>query len=369
MFGFRRGSARPTETAASDASPGAAAKDGDPYDLAPIVAFVVNANSRIASANQLARARFTGIAPGMTVLEAFGQHLLAEPVAASLDDGERRTFAVRVFADGWGTYRATLVPFDGSVAVYLVDETEAADFQALRSQFLTNASHELRTPLTGVSAILEALEPDDLDPATRGRFIGRAREETARLTGLIHDILLLSELESERNAPIGETTDLAAVARSVVGEMVEPAAAVGILLDADAETPAVTALAPALARTLVQNLTENAVRYAGTGSEVIVRVRSTEAEVILEVADDGVGIDEVHLPHIFERFYRADPSRSREVGGTGLGLSIVRHVAERAGGRAEVQSRVGRGTTVRVVLPNAGPTTGYRPTTEFDEEM
>ena len=353
--------------AVPETRPDSSPDDHSPYDLAPIAAFVVTADARIASVNQLARERFTGITVGMTVLEAFGQHLLAGPVAASLEDSEGRTFAVRIFADGWGTYRATLAPFDGSVAVYLADETEAADFQTLRSQFLTNASHELRTPLTGVSAILEALEPDDLDRATRQRFIGRAREETARLTGLIHDILLLSELESG-SAPIGETTDLAAVARLVVDEMVEPAAAAGLLLDVEAEDATLVALPAALARTLVQNLTENAVRYAGAGSDVIVRVRSNNGDAVLEVADDGIGIDEVHLPHIFERFYRADPSRSREVGGTGLGLSIVRHVAERAGGRAEVQSRVGRGTTVRVVLPNVHPTTGYRHATEFDEE-
>jgi two-component system, OmpR family, phosphate regulon sensor histidine kinase PhoR len=327
------------------------------FDLAPTAAVVVNAESRVEATNAVARERFSGIAQGRTVLEAFGQHLLAEPVATSLRDGEVRRLSVRVFSDGWGTYRATLVPFGTpgkrKLALYLGDETEAADFQLLRSQFLTNASHELRTPLTGLSAMLETLDDDELEAGTRRRFISRAREEAARLAGLVHDILLLSELEAERNVLDKTRTDLAQIAATVVAETDEPAAVVGILLNIEAGEPVHIQLTPSLTRTLVQNLVENAVRYAGVGSEVIIRVRQDGSDAVLEVIDDGIGIDEAHLPHVFERFYRADPHRSREVGGTGLGLSIVRHVAQRLGGRAEVESRVGRGTTVRVVVPRA----------------
>ena len=113
-----------------------------------------------------------------------------------------------------------------------------------------------------------------------------------------------------------------------------------------------------MAGTVVRNLMENAVRYSGPQSTVVARLTASEPPpertgdwVALEVMDNGVGIPERHLPHVFERFYRADPSRSKQMGGTGLGLSIVKHIAERFGGEATASSREGFGTTVRVVLP------------------
>jgi signal transduction histidine kinase len=103
--------------------------------------------------------------------------------------------------------------------------------------------------------------------------------------------------------------------------------------------------------TVVRNLLENAVKYAGPGATAVIRVRRGDDTVVLSVADDGAGIPERHLPHVFERFYRADPSRSKSLGGTGLGLSIVKHIAERFGGAAAVSSREGFGTTITVTLP------------------
>jgi signal transduction histidine kinase len=110
-----------------------------------------------------------------------------------------------------------------------------------------------------------------------------------------------------------------------------------------------------MARTVFQNLVENAVKYGGPNARVVVEVRADTAAGVAElvVSDDGPGIAERHLPHVFERFYRADPSRSKRLGGTGLGLSLVKHIAERAGGRAEAVSREGFGTTVTVTIPLA----------------
>ncbi len=124
----------------------------------------------------------------------------------------------------------------------------------------------------------------------------------------------------------------------------------------DAEVPGEpveTPLTDRMARTVARNLVENAVRYAGAGAVARVRVERLGDEAVLSVADDGVGIPERHLAHVFERFYRVDASRSRRLGGTGLGLSIVKHIAERFGGGARVTSREGFGTTVTVVLPVA----------------
>jgi signal transduction histidine kinase len=110
-----------------------------------------------------------------------------------------------------------------------------------------------------------------------------------------------------------------------------------------------------MARTIARNLLENAIKYAGPGAVARTSVAADDGEVTLVVADDGAGIPERHLPHIFERFYRADPSRSKRMGGTGLGLSIVKHIAERFGGRVSATSREGFGTTITVVLPAPRP--------------
>ena len=122
-------------------------------------------------------------------------------------------------------------------------------------------------------------------------------------------------------------------------------------LELNADGPAWTPLTDRMAATVVRNLVENAVKYAGPGATAATTVGREGDVVTLTVADDGAGIPERHLPHVFERFYRADPSRSKRLGGTGLGLSIVKHIAERFGGRAEASSREGFGTTITVTLP------------------
>jgi signal transduction histidine kinase len=124
---------------------------------------------------------------------------------------------------------------------------------------------------------------------------------------------------------------------------------VRLVVDGDEE--AWTPLTERMARTVVRNLVENAVKYAGHGATATATVRRRDGDVVLTVADDGAGIPEMHLPHVFERFYRADPSRSKRMGGTGLGMSIVKHIAERFGGTAEAASREGFGTTVTITIP------------------
>ena len=128
-----------------------------------------------------------------------------------------------------------------------------------------------------------------------------------------------------------------------------------MLLDLDVEGPAWVPVTETMARTVARNLMENAIKYAGPGATATVSVSREEGAVTLRVADDGAGIPERHLQHIFERFYRADPSRSKRLGGTGLGLSIVKHIAERFGGAVNAQSREGFGTTITVTLPEANP--------------
>ncbi|HSJ73467.1 MAG TPA: ATP-binding protein [Miltoncostaeaceae bacterium] len=324
----------------------------------PFVALRVDRDGRLVEANPVALERFPFLVAGMTVLEAFSEHRLARRVDAALEGLSRQSFEVRLFAGGRRTYRAAVEPYEVGEArealVFLTDQSEAVAYQELRSQFVANVSHELRTPLTGLRGLLEALDDPGMDPETRRDFVSRAASETQRLEALITDILFLSELETTPGLPSSSRSDLAQAAAATVADLQEVAEEHGVRLQLDADGPAWTPLTDRMAATVVRNLVENAVKYAGPGATAATTVRREGDAVTMTVADDGVGIPERHLPHVFERFYRADPSRSKRLGGTGLGLSIVKHIAERFGGRAEASSREGFGTTITVTLPAEG---------------
>jgi signal transduction histidine kinase len=325
------------------------------FDRLPTIALRLDGDGRILEANGLARARFPFLEPGLPLLDAFTEHELVTRVAEAMSAGRTDELVVRLFAGGRRTYRVHVAPYDVAGArealMFLSDASDAVAYQELRSQFVANVSHELRTPLTGLRGLLEALEDPEMDAVTQAAFVGRARRETERLEALIADVLFLSELEATVGLHHDERSDLSAAARVAAESLAGAAAEQGVEVEVDAPTSAWAPLTERMARTVVANLLENAVRYAGRGARARASVRVEEDQVVVEVADDGAGIAERHLPHVFERFYRADPSRSKRLGGTGLGLSIVKHIAEHSGGEASATSREGFGTTVRVVLP------------------
>lgn len=325
----------------------------------PVAAVQVGPEGVITGTNPAAVGSFPFLRPGLGVLEAFGDHLLAGRVREALDTGEALRFELRLFVDGRRTFRVVVAPFEvrgcREALITLADTSEATAYQELRSQFVANVSHELRTPLTGLRGMLEALEDPEMPPALRDDFVRRSRSEADRLEALITDILFLSDLEAAQGGFTGELSDIGAVAPVVVGGLAGEAGEQGVSLSVDAPEGLWTPLTDRMAHMVVRNLVENAVRYAGPGAIAVVRARRVGDCVEVEVADDGLGIPEKDVPHIFERFYRADPSRSRRLGGTGLGLSIVKHIAERLGGEASITSREGFGTTVRVVVPSAEP--------------
>lgn len=325
----------------------------------PSVALRLDAGGRMLEASRRAHERFAFLQPGMSVLEAFSEHVLAGRVDAALATLEPQRFEVRLFDDGRRTYQAVIEPYalpgGPEALLLLMDATEAVAYQELRSQFVANVSHELRTPLTGLRGLLETLDDPAMDDATRADFVARGIAETQRLEALITDILFLSELEATAGLPLDATTDLVAAVEDAALDLTEAAGANGVRIVLHTDAAAWCPLTEAMAHTVARNLLENAVKYAGPGAVADVSVRTVADEVVLTVADDGAGIPERHLAHIFERFYRADPSRSKRLGGTGLGLSIVKHIAERLGGRVAATSREGFGTTVTVAIPAAPP--------------
>ena len=242
----------------------------------------------------------------------------------------------------------------GGAVVTLLELTALRRLETVRRDFVANVSHELRTPLTVVSGYAETLLDDDqITPGNRRRFIETIRSNATRMQRIVDDLLDLSRIESGGWRPQLVSMDV----RTLVAEILavcQPAAAVkSLALHSDVSADAQELRAdPTAARQVLQNLVENAVRYTSTGSVTLRAQRWGQTGGIrFTVQDTGVGIPPEHLPRIFERFYRVDAGRSRDVGGTGLGLAIVKHLVEAHNGDVEASSQPGRGTSINVVFP------------------
>ena len=246
---------------------------------------------------------------------------------------------------------------DDRLLVVFVDVTDLRRLESLRRDFVANASHELRTPIAAVRSATETLRSGALDdPPAAGRFVDIIERNAQRLQSLVEDMLDLSKLESQEFRLKRDRVELASVVPIVLALFRERAEKKGVRLAADLPTTplAVEGDRRALEHVL-SNLVDNAVKYCPTGSSVVVSASQQDDRVRLVVADTGPGIPAEHLPRLFERFYRVDAGRSRELGGTGLGLSIVKHMVEAMRGAVSVESQVGKGSTFTVSLPGAGP--------------
>jgi two-component system phosphate regulon sensor histidine kinase PhoR len=240
------------------------------------------------------------------------------------------------------------------VAVF-VDVTEVRRLESMRRDFVANVSHELRTPVTSIRSAAETLiDGAASDPAAAGAFIAIIDRNATRLHQLVEDLLDLSRIEARGFRLSFEAIELKPIFSQVMGLFRERASKKNVVLEerASGEVPKVRADRRALEHVLT-NLIDNAVKYCGPGTHVWVSVATSAEAVTVSVADDGPGIDERHLPRIFERFYRVDAGRSRDVGGTGLGLSIVKHLVEAMEGTVSVESRLNQGTTFSFTLKRA----------------
>jgi two-component system, OmpR family, phosphate regulon sensor histidine kinase PhoR len=237
------------------------------------------------------------------------------------------------------------------VAVF-VDVTEVRRLESMRKDFVANVSHELRTPVTAIRSAAETLiDGAATDPQASSAFIGIIDRNAQRLQQLVEDLLDLSRIEARGFRLSLEAIELKPIFSQVLGLFRERAAKKNVSLEERAtfDLPKVRADRRALEHVLT-NLIDNAVKYCGPGTHVGLNVTLTTEAVTVSVADDGPGIDERHLPRVFERFYRVDAGRSREVGGTGLGLSIVKHLVEAMGGTVSVESKLNQGTTFSFTL-------------------
>jgi PAS domain S-box-containing protein len=242
------------------------------------------------------------------------------------------------------------LPTRGAV-ICVHDITDLRRLETIRRDFVANVSHELKTPLTSIVGYADILTSDQPDPDTQARFLGVIRANAARMQHLVDDLLDLARLESGAWRPAVQPIDPREAGEAAWAEFAERARPAGVAFELTAG-PGVTVYAdPESLRQILTNLFDNALRHTPSGGRVRLDVQAGDGGTILAVSDTGSGIPADHLPRVFERFYRVDPARSRSQGGTGLGLSIVKHMAEAHGGRVDLTSAVGRGTTVRVFLP------------------
>jgi two-component system phosphate regulon sensor histidine kinase PhoR len=267
------------------------------------IVVVLDEHDRVVVASRRARELLGGLEEGAEAPEAL---LRSVPLSIPYEvDGRRETL------------------------LYARDSGDMSAYEELRAGFTAAVSHELRTPLARVLALLESAT---LPGADIVELVEQAQGEVDQIRELIDDILFISELESGHEVVgLGTTPVL-----PIVVEVVE---------DEDAELP----FRPRMIRVLVQNLAQNAVRYGGPGTRLLLSIRNEDDGVSLVAADNGVGVSEEDLPRLFERFYRAD--RARASRGTGLGLAIVKHIVTSAGGTVEAAGARGRGLTIRCNFP------------------
>ncbi len=236
---------------------------------------------------------------------------------------------------------------DGSQMVALTNVSAQASIAKAHADFVANASHELRTPLASIIGYVETLEDEKAgsDPATRERFLGTIKREAQRMQALIEDLMALSRIEGNRHSPPAEVVDLIAICRETACELPS------ISLNIERENVRVFGDRGQLSQ-VFRNLLDNAQKHGAPGKPVNMTLHADNAGwATVTIKDEGEGISPEHLPRLTQRFYRADPGRSRSLGGTGLGLSIVKHIVMRHRGHLDISSTLGVGTTVTVLLP------------------
>ncbi|MFP5218166.1 MAG: sensor histidine kinase [Actinomycetes bacterium] len=352
---------RPTAAGLSDTSPLPLEADHDEppssvdvIEALPVAVAVLDADDDVVLANRSAVE--LGVVRGRRLLVAelrsLARQTRLDAVAREADVEVAGTRLARLPE----AVRVRLAPVGraGHVALLIEDVTEARRVEAVRRDFVANVSHELKTPVGAMGLLAEALGDAAGDAVAVRRFAGRMQRESERLGRLVQELIDLSRLQGADPLPDPEPVSVDRVVAEAVDRARTAAAAAGIAIVRGGTSGLTVLGSEQQLVTALGNLIENAVHYSPDGTRVAVAVRRQGDVVEISVTDQGIGIAEKDLERVFERFYRADPARSRATGGTGLGLAIVKHVATNHGGEVQVWSVEGSGSTFTLRLPASG---------------
>jgi signal transduction histidine kinase len=325
-------------------------------EATPLPVLILDGDGRIARVNASARVALGGVDIGGSAADLapeLGQAVMGVLSGPPVDQVEMVAGAERRV---WLAHLRSHPDADSRAAVaVLVDVTEDVDFREARRLFSAAVSHELRTPLQRIVGLVDTLALP-LSDGERAELVAAAEHEVQRMRELVDEMLLLAALDRGQAALSEGDCDASAIAEQVVASRVTRARQNGMTLRVDAAPGLRVPIGEQLLEVVIGNVVDNALKYAGEGAEVEVGVRGRAGEGEIAVSDTGVGIAPEHLPHVFERFFRGEQSRSSP--GSGLGLAVVKHIVEAHGGRARAESRAGEGAVVRLVLPESSVVSG-----------
>ncbi len=323
----------------------------------PMPAMLVNRADEVTACNERALALFGDAVIGRNPAMAVRTPAVLSAIADATRSGGVHEARMTLLRDGQDQVFQVTVSGQGGGLVLCVfrDVSEEEKAGAMRRDFVANVSHELRTPLTALMGFIETLKHAAKDdPKARDMFLGIMEHEAGRMNRLVRDLLHLSRVEAEERVRPRDQVALKPLLESVISSLRGVAEKEGDQVDLTGAPVTVPGDADQLVQVFT-NLIENALKYGKAGQ--VVRVTLSPEETVrgpavrVEVADEGEGIDPVHLPRLTERFYRVDSHRSREMGGTGLGLAIVKHIVSRHRGWLKIESEPGEGSRFSVILP------------------
>ena len=324
---------------------------------------VIDAEMRVVASNKAARDLLSNAEDSITqrrLTELTRNPAVYDAFLDGVRGTERSGVKVETYSPTRRVFDLRVIPLrsrgvSGAVGVFF-DVTRLERLEVVRQEFLSNVSHELRTPLTAIVALTETLETGAIDdPENNRRFLAIIQKNAARMHRLINDILELSAIEAGNIKVQPEVLRLRPLIEDVLVSLSSSANQKRITLNNFVSPQTEVFADPHRMVQMLTNLIENGIKFNREGGTVSITVENADRDRI-SVIDTGEGIPSHHLDRLFERFYRVDRARSRELGGTGLGLAIVKHLARSHGGEVTVTSRLGEGTEFTIELPKAANT-------------
>lgn len=298
---------------------------------------------------------------GRHILEAFRNNQLDEQIQALIDDNVQSAIEIEMHRPEHRILNMYSNPIVSSqranerigVVIIIADVTDMRKLEFMRKDFVANVSHELKTPLTSIRGFVETLKNGAVDNvAVRDKFLDIIDMETSRLSTLIEDLLVLSDIEKRSNMIEKSQIDVCQAAEDVVHMLQEIGKKKNVTINLKCDNVKTELFGNSgWFKQMLINLIDNGIKYTPNDGSVWVNMSQTGNDLLISIKDNGIGIPEEHIDRLFERFYRVDKARSRNVGGTGLGLAIVKHVVLSFGGHIDVRSEYGKGTEFIVRIP------------------